>query len=221
VTFRLPAALTLHEDAVAVELLERYFGVPYLAEGCFDGAWFDTWAGQSDPYRFTAEDLLAVKFLSVEVPKSAVRVLLRDRADEFSALLTGLGPDRDLADEDKPLEDDWAGWPLMSQLRTLKGVGPTIASKLLACKRPRLRPIWDSIVAAVTGTAATQWEPLRVVLRADNRALHRRLLRLRSQAGLPAMVSALRVLDVIAWCEGNDRGVQNGRRPRPGHRGRY
>lgn len=205
-TFRLPAALTLHEDAAAVELLERYFGTPYLGEGCFDGAWFDTWAGQSDPYRFTAEDLLAVKFLSIEVPKLAVRALLRDRADEFAALLVDLGPDRDLVDEDKPLEDDWPGWLLMSQLQTIEGVGPTTASKLLACKRPRLRPIWDSIVAAVTDTVVTQWEPLRVALRADDRALHRRLLRLRDQARLPATVSALRVLDVIAWCEGKNQG---------------
>jgi len=29
-----------------------------------------------------------------------------------SALLVGIGPDRELADEDEPLRDDWVGWQL-------------------------------------------------------------------------------------------------------------
>jgi hypothetical protein len=36
--------------------------------------------------------------------------------------------------------------------------------------------------------------------------LHRRLQRLHQLAGLPTDVSPLRVLDVIAWLEGKDRG---------------
>jgi hypothetical protein len=52
---------------------------------------------------------------------------------------------------------------------------------------------------------ATQWEPLRVELSANDGALHQRLLRLRDQVGLPEAVTALRVLDVIAWREGKDR----------------
>jgi len=92
----------------------------------------------------------------------------------------------------------------MRELNTLPGIGTTIASKLLACKRPKLRPIWDTVVAAVTDARATQWEPLRIALRADDHALHHRLLRLRDAAGLPDSVSALRVFDVIAWREGKD-----------------
>ncbi|MEU5785304.1 DUF6308 family protein [Micromonospora lupini] len=206
-TFRLPEALQKSDDADAIALLKRYYGVPYLGAGCADGAHFDTWATNSDPMRFTADDLVAIKFLSVEAPKTAVRALLRDRSAKFSALLVDLGPDRDLVYEDELLDSTWAGWQMMEALRTIPGVGTTIASKLLARKRPRLRPIWDTVVAAVTDTVSAQWEPVRTALSADDCALHRRLLRLREVVGLPAEVSALRILDVIAWREGKDRGL--------------
>ena len=54
-------------------------------------------------------------------------------------------------------------------------------------------------------------EPLRAAVRANEYALHDRLLRLRDQVGLPNAVSALRILDVIAWREGKDLDLQNGR----------
>ncbi|GIJ51652.1 hypothetical protein Val02_85380 [Virgisporangium aliadipatigenens] len=203
--FRLPEALQKPDDTPAIDLLLRYYGRPYLSAGCATGAYFDTWTAESDPTRFTAEDLVAVTFLSVQVPPMAALRLLRDRSEEFTVMLAALGPDRDLAHEAEPLADDWAGWTLMRELKTLPGVGTTIASKLLACKRPKLRPIWDTVVTAVTDTAARQWEPLRIALRADNHALHHRLSRLRDLAGLPESVTVLRVLDVIAWREGKDR----------------
>ncbi len=78
--------------------------------------------------------------------------------------------------------------------------------KLLARKRPRLRPIYDSVIAKATGSTDNLWEPLRLALRANDDALHHRLLRLRTAAGLPEQISALRVFDVIAWREGNDLG---------------
>jgi Family of unknown function (DUF6308) len=45
------------------------------------------------------------------------------------------------------------------------------------------------------------------VLRHDGAALHHRLLRLRDAASLPPQISALRVLDVITWLEGKNRGL--------------
>ena len=151
--------------------------------------------------RFTADDVLAVTFLSVSVPPAAAHLLLRESAERYAGLLRDLGADRDLVDEPGPIADDWAGWTLMSALRELPGVGATTASKLLARKRPRLRPIYDSVVASVTDCAQHQWEPLRSALAADDRALHQRLLRLRDAAALPEAVSALRVFDVIAWMQ--------------------
>jgi hypothetical protein len=46
------------------------------------------------------------------------------------------------------------------------------------------------------------WEPMRLALRRDDGALHRRLVELRAAAGLSQAISPLRVFDVIAWREG-------------------
>jgi hypothetical protein len=208
--FQPPKALQDPSDDRALELLRRYFGDPPGSAGAAVGSAFDTWDSTGtraiDVDRFTADDLVAITFLSVQVPPKAAKALLRDRAAEFAGYLIELGPDRDLVDEPDPLADDWVGWHLMQELRQLDGIGTTIASKLLARKRPRLRPIWDTVVASVTETRQRQWEPVRVALRDDNGALHDRLLRLREAARLPPQVSALRVLDVISWREGKDGG---------------
>ncbi|MFC9768511.1 DUF6308 family protein [Rhodococcus jostii] len=47
-------------------------------------------------------------------------------------------------------------------------------------------------------------------LRADDAALHHRLLSIRDAAGLPEEISALRVFDVIAWMDGKNRGRGTG-----------
>lgn len=210
-TFIPPDALATGDDTLALSLLAAYFGTPFCGPNAYDGAHFDRWDSlgtrDADTDRFTADDLVAVAFLSVNISASAARQLLRDRAAHFTGLLVEVGPDRDLADEPERHPADWAGWRLMAALRTLPDVGPTRASKLFARKRPRLRPIWDTVVAELTGTWGSQWEPLRLALRDDDRALHRRLVRLRAAAGLPGQVTALRVLDVICWMEGKGKGL--------------
>jgi len=210
VTFHLPLALADPDDESALKLLRRYYGHPLWGPDAAIGASFDFWDSTGtraqDVNRFTADDLVSVTFLSVNVPPTAARTLLTDKANQLSELLQALGPDRDLADEDEPLTHDCAGWVLMRALRAPHKMGSTKASKLLARKRPALRPIWDSVIAKTTGAEDNLWEPLRLALRADDQALHRRLLRLRDAAGLPVEISALRVFDVIAWREGKDRG---------------
>jgi len=210
VTFRPPAALVdPHDDAPALALLRKYYGTPPFGAGAYGGAQYDLWDSlgtrAANVDRFTPDDLVAVTFLSVNTPGPAAVHLLRDHAQEFNEMLAAVGPDRDLADEAHPLTRDSPAWQLDTMLRSLDKVGPVIASKLLARKRPRLVPIWDSVVSTLTGTQTSQWEPLRLALRADDCALHRRLLRLRGLAGLPEQVSALRVLDVICWMEGKDQ----------------
>ncbi|QSE87134.1 hypothetical protein JWS14_49705 (plasmid) [Rhodococcus koreensis] len=64
------------------------------------------------------------------------------------------------------------------------------------------------MVSGVLGTARAHVNPAREALRADDAALHRRLLSIRKEAGLPDEISALRVFDVIAWMDGEE--------PRPG-----
>lgn len=207
-TFRLPDALATDDDTAALGLLRRYYGDP-LGSSSYTGAVFDVWDSTgtraADGDRFTADDLVAVTFLSVDTPGLAAIAVLRDSAEEFNGMLAAIGPDRDLADE-PPLTPDWPARLLNRRLRDLHDVGPVIASKLLARKRPRLVPIWDAVVAKVTGTEIDQWVPLRAALAQDDRALHQRLLPLREAAGLPDQVSALRVFDVICWMEGKDKG---------------
>lgn len=208
-TFRLPDALVPdHDDTAALALLRRYYGDPF-GSSTLTGAAFDLWDNTktraADADRFTADDLVAVTLLSVDTPGAAAIHVLQDGADEIDAMLAAVGPDRDLADE-PPLPPDWPARRLNRRLRELHGVGPVTASKLLARKRPRLLPVWDAVVAKVTGTEVDQWVPLRAALAEDDRALHERLLRLRETAGLPGQVSALRVLDVVCWMEGKDKG---------------
>ena len=211
VPVQLPPALSTADDAAALELLRAYYGPALGERGYYTGSAFDSWDSlgtrEQDADRFTADDLVAVTFLSVAVAPHAADQLLVSRAQEFHELLVALGPDRDLVEVAEPLGEDWAGWRLDAALRSLPKVGPTISSKLLARKRPRLRPIYDSVVVAVTGTERRHWEPVREALRADGAALHRRLLRLRAAAGLQPQVSALRVFDVITWMDGKRRGM--------------
>ena len=186
-TFRLPEALSGADDEAALDLLARYYRPPAAAEGFYTGAVFDTWDSTGtrarDVDRFTADDLVAVTFLSVDVDPRAAHALLRERAAEFADLLAAVGPDRDLVEEERVLGEDWAAWRLERALRALPSTGRTTASKLLARKRPKLLPIWDKVVAKTTGTRIAQWEPLRVALRAEGGVLHRRLLCLRAAGG--------------------------------------
>ena len=205
-SYRLPEALQSSDDSRALSYLREYYG---RGDGsAYTGAYFDGWGGEQDPHRFTAEDVVAVTFLSVVVPPMAAHRLLHTGADRFTTLLRDIGPDRDFADEAEPMHREWPGWRLETALRELTGVGRTIASKLCARKRPRLLPIYDSIVAEVTDAYSAQWEPLRQELRAHDGALHARLLRLRETVGLDDSVSALRVYDVIAWMEGKKRNLR-------------
>jgi len=132
----------------------------------FTGSKHDTWtsggAGHETPNEFTSDDLVAVTFLSVKVPPRAASLLLRDRKEEFNNLLVAVGDDVDLHTLDAVPED---GWRLMEALRNLPDVGPTIASKLFARKRPRLRPIYDSVVERYLSADKYQWDEVRAVLR--------------------------------------------------------
>lgn len=199
--FKIPACMAREDLDQAARYLQTYYRRPYT------GAYFDTWRVTSnDPDRFTADDLIAVSFLSVVVPPMAARELLDTRADEFADLLKAVGPDRELAAQTEPVEEEHPASQLHAAVRGLGGVGRTIGTKLLARKRPKSVPIYDSVVARVCGIGDYHWEPLRQSLRTNG--LQDRLLDLRQRAGLGPEVSALRILDVVAWMEGKSAGVR-------------
>ncbi|WP_308203640.1 DUF6308 family protein [Gordonia rubripertincta] len=207
---KIPIALQTDDLTTAVDDLKRYFGDPYPGER-YTGASFDAWDStgnrDADTDRFTADDLIAISLLSVNAGPAAARTLLRDRAEEFSGHLRAIGPDRDLADEPGPLDKTWPAWQLENQLRTVSGVGLTIATKLIARKRPRLYPIWDTVVVEVLGTRSSHLVPIHATLSQDA-ALRQRLQQARADVGLPRHVSELRILDVIAWMQGKRDAAQ-------------
>lgn len=86
-SYRLPHALQTDDDGHALDHLATYYG---LGGGrCYTGAFFDTWRNNVVD-RFTADDLVAVSFLSVFVPPLAARELLGQDADRFTELLQAL-----------------------------------------------------------------------------------------------------------------------------------
>ena len=207
---QLPDLLLRRDDTGAVDLLRCYFGVgSHAHHGPFAGAHYDTAIGR-EPFKanvFTAEDLCAVSFLSVNIPGRAAIEILDSKSHELSSLLTDLGPDRDLVEELEPFDDGWVGWSLWGALTSIHDIGPTSASKLIARKRPRLRPIYDTVIAA-TLKSENLWEPLRARLQEDD--LHDRLIRVRDAALPPllaAQVSAIRTFDVIVWMHGKGYGA--------------
>jgi hypothetical protein len=194
----------------AVTLLKEYFLKVEESDAdlpIFSGAHFETFPagrGTSSPAdAFTAEDLLAVSMLSVDVPARAAIRMLGDDQRRLSEHLARIPADLDLAyAEPDHIGDGSAARRLWTLVLGYPGVGKTRASKLLARKRPRLFPVIDSVVETGVGHSsrhASFWHTLRHHLRIDDYALHKHLLTLRTQAGLPDHISALRVFDVVVW----------------------
>ncbi|MCD7053827.1 DUF6308 family protein [Prescottella equi] len=205
-TIRLPKVLVADDDGAAVEVLRRYFTEPLVKTGYLrSGARWDTWDSTGtrgrDADTFTADDLVAVTMLSVDVSPDGAQILLRERVDEFGELLVAVGPDRDLADEADELTPESPVCRLEAALWTVPSIGRTVASKLIARKRPRLFPIYDRVIGEVLDTKQAHLESVRTALRADDGALQRRLVSLREQAGLDEAVPALRILTVLAWMQ--------------------
>lgn len=89
---RLPQALTEDDETAALDLLECYYGKgAHAHHQPFTGAWFDTWDSTGtraqDVDRFTADDLVAVTFLSVDI--SAPAASAARRGDRRLLDLTG------------------------------------------------------------------------------------------------------------------------------------
>jgi hypothetical protein len=177
----------------------------------FTGGQFDTFdptgARQLASCEFTADDLVAVTFLSVRVPPRAAFDLLIRRRGHFATLLEELGPDRDFALLPDVSEEAFRpAWLLWRALIDVVGLGPTTVSKLMARKRPRLIPIFDSVINEhVLQGSGKHWITLHDALNrehADGLSLHDYLQSLGEAADLGPAVSAIRIFDVLAWMDG-------------------
>ena len=204
---RLPGVLRDGDDAGAIDVLQEYFTRPFVKTGHIrTGARWDSWdpsgRREADVDTFTADDLVAITLLSVQVPAQGAWIMLGEASSELNRLLAAVGPDRDLVDESDTMTPESPVWQLETALREIHGIGRIVASKLIARKRPRLYPIYDDVVGRQLGTKAAHLEPVRLALRDGGGVLHRRLVDLRDRAGLDEAVPAVRILGVLAWMQG-------------------
>lgn len=201
---RWPALITQCDTDKAVDLVRRYFASLTDGRPAYTGSRFERVAAlNEDPNTLAPADFVAVSMLSVDVPAAAAIRILGPEAANVSELLHRIPTDLDIvdADPDELVSGSAASelWALLRRARD--GVGRTTTSKLMAAKRPRLIPIWDSRVEEATGLDTdAYWRRFQEVLVADDRRIWLWLSTLRGMvADLPDGVSELRILDVLLW----------------------
>jgi Family of unknown function (DUF6308) len=154
----------------------------------------------------SGDDLLAVTMLNVAWPPLAVRWMFGDGQAEVEARLADLDPYRPLWEAtDRDLDVAGGLWTLLQEHYD---VGPVIAGKFLARKRPHMIPVIDSVVIAAIGAPPHQyWLTLRECLRDGSvRSSIENLRRAlpRDASTLPSSLpSTLRLLDVAVWMRGS------------------
>ncbi len=207
-------------DEASGALVASFFAL----DGPFEGDLLHTLHG-NDRDQLTLGDLFAVTMLDVSVsPRGVRRLLLDDHTRvEVTTLLSDIPDDVDIWDGGAHLAPDGPAhrlWRLLQ--REGDGIGPTTAGKILARKRPRLLPIWDSIVDEIVQQSGPGlWAAFHAYL--QQRARRQRLDHLRPAAGADA-VPRLRMLDITLWMWGSQARVTKKAReavglPRAGWRG--
>ncbi|MCR8674380.1 DUF6308 family protein [Micrococcus sp. HG099] len=203
----LPRTVVSDQTERAVDLLGHYFTSGKFIGSQWDG--FDpSGTREGSANMFTSDDVASAALLNTPVPGRAVVHLLITQRVHFAGLLEAVGPDRDFIDVDpEPSGKDMAPvYELYEALKALPKIGPTIASKLVARKRPRLFPIIDSDLRRTVFCETRQdthvgRQLLHAEFSAQDRTLWKRLASHHSAASLPTEVSVLRVFDVLAWME--------------------
>ncbi|MFJ6454953.1 DUF6308 family protein [Paenarthrobacter sp. NPDC091669] len=218
---KLPDILEADRLDEAAALVNKYYTKLYRHGLPQTGSRFDDWDGGGDRVgvvnSLTANDVLAVSFLSVQVPASAAIGLLEANTREVTGLLEKIPADLDLAsvslhDYERLLGPNSPASALWQLLRgsenTRWGIGPTTASKIMARKRPRLIPIFDSVVGPLMGhpTAKGQWETWHAAL-TDDSGLPARLQAIKKKSGIEQGICDLRTMDVILWMHGKELGM--------------
>lgn len=208
-----PKALKDENHDVAVAELRQYFGLDNGKP--FTGASFERLGGGGDRAEvrdlITAEDLVAVSMLSINFPAWSALQILGTDGRKISNLLHQIPTDLDLVDVDpEQINRSWPAWQLWSQLFGVPGVGWVTTNKLLARKRPRLLPVYDSVVRKEVGAPKNYWAALNHDLAAEDKALYRQLLAIRDAAGLEDDISALRIFDIVTWKIGRGRRSSRG-----------
>ena len=203
----------LRDEDFAACLVKRYLA-PDSATGRarYPGAYFERLGGGGDrpetACQFTAEDLLAVTMLSVRIEGYHALEVLYYQAPELNDLLAKIPPGIALQDPgaEALIAEGGPAWKLWDMICGIEPrpenhrVGPVGAGKVLARKRPRLIPVYDSRIKKVLKRPRIDnrwWHDLRDQL-INDRNLVRELESVRDRADAGHM-SLLRVFDVMCW----------------------
>ena len=189
----------------AKSLTERYWTEP------FTGQWFHLLADDSHPNEITAQDLIAVSTLNVTVPAGVSIWLLSNEGNAaVTELLTRVPVDVELADGGDLVAEGSALWQLWDLLSTAcwptpttgNDMGRTKISKLMAAKRPRLVPIYDSVVSSLFPPVPNYWHAFSRLMSNDQGRL---MMSIASVSGAPEDVTFLRRLDALFWMIGREQ----------------
>ncbi len=141
--------------------------------------------------------MLAVSMLSVDVPARASLNLIA--SDDARQLLAEI-PAVTIWDDPALLDLGQPAWKLWDIVRAQDDIGPTIASKLLAAKRPALLPVHDQHVANALEFGPSDWGFWQQVASdPDASALTSAVQEVMAEASVPSNVSVLRGIDVVVW----------------------
>lgn len=141
------------------------------------------------------------------MPSRAAIGVLGDHSSEITKLLAQISDFADLSSVTDFEYESVLGressarqlWDLLRQTGSTRwGIGPTIASKIMARKRPHLIPIEDSMGNRVTGLGRqNSWQLWWEALRADS-VLNARAGEVREHIERPEL-STLRTLGIVLW----------------------
>ena len=202
----------LRDEDFAACLVKRYLATDTAGRAHYSGAHFERIGGGGDrpeiAGQFTAEDLLAVTMLSVRTEGYHALEILQYQAGKLNGLLTQIPHNIALQDPGASahIVKDTPAWKLWGAICDIEPrpesnrIGPVAAGKLLARKRPRLLPVYDSRIKKVLSRPRVDnqwWHDLHALLVSDQKLI-RELESVRARAGADHM-SPLRVFDVMCW----------------------
>lgn len=172
----------------------------------------------TDPRVISASDVVAVSFLSVNVPARASWTILTDLRAQLTKTLVEIPEELSIEDprctytlyaaeeetgEVAPLQELWN--LLRRDPQGSKwGMGATTTSKLMARKRPGLVPVQDSVVVNALGAEDSTywlmwWQAMHLKDESGCAVVVDFARAVREAVPAAANLSLLRVLDIVIW----------------------
>jgi hypothetical protein len=176
----------------------------------FSGRFFHVLADRDRPNEITERDIVAVSTLGVTIPAPVSIWLLSDEGRAtVTEQLTPIPSDVDIWDAGDLLAEGRELWSLWDVLKTASwplpdpgnGMGRTKISKLLAAKRPRLVPIYDSVLEQLLPPVSNYWTAFQRAL-SDEKLLVN--LAVAAMGEAPEGAPLLRKIDAMLWMIGKD-----------------